>query len=706
MLELKRVFGMMLTLAVAAAPVCGQARFGGDATVVSVEVPVNVIRDGNPVRGLTQDDFEVIDGRKKQEITGFEVVDLSEVGRGRRARGAEIPQIAISGRRHFLLLFDMGYSDLEALDRARTAARQIVAHSLHPSDLVGVATYHKTMGTRLVLGFTGNREQAEAAIRNLGLTEWRDRIPDPLGLVVAGTADLAPSAGDGGDGGAANERQAQRELLEGANAADLQIGVDRARLDQAKSDFIGVTETFAQLAGMIASAEGRKHVVLLSQGFNSEVLTGVDDPARQIEINQAVELGQTWAINSDERFGDSSAASSLSAMVDAFRQADCTIQAVDIGGLDNAGKISRNEAMFRMADQTGGELIQNFNDVGAAMGEVLDRTSVTYLLSFEPSNLEMNGEFRPIKVKLKNSSRGTRLLHRTGYYAPKAYSEMDPLERRLTTASAVLGGPDGGTIQTSVLAAPFAVEAGEPYVPVLIEIDGASLLATSKGDTIVTELFTYAFDEQGAVRDFFTRRLGLDAKASKDALMQSGFKYWGHLDLGPGDYVIRVMARNGLTGDAGVASVPLRVPDFTGGESVLLPPLFPEPMGKWVMGREDESEQRAGVEFPFMLAGNPFIPAAMPELGSGPSQLSIVGYNLGDGELAVSAMLLDESGAQVRESSLDLLDRSHGTGGLQRLVVQFEPGKLERGSYTLVTTVRDLAGGAEHRSSTPVVVGP
>jgi len=699
-------FFLFAVLAVSlASATWGQSRFGGDATVVSVEVPVNVVKDGAPVRGLTKDDFEILDGRKKQVITGFEVVDLSLIGAQRTAPGPmpEIPSIAIGGRRHFLLLFDMGFSELDALDRARTAARRIVADSLHPSDLVGVATYHKLRGTQLILGFTGNREQAEAAIRNLGLVDWQDRVPDPLGLVIAGGADLTTTASDQAG---ASDRGVQRDVLEGANAADLQIGFDRSRLDQEKSDFLGVTETFAGLAGMIASAEGRKHVVLLSQGFKSEVLTGVDDQARQIEINQAAELGQTWSVNSEERFGDSAASSSLNAMVEAFRRADCTMQSVDIGGLDDGGKLSRNEAMFRMANETGGELIQNFNDVGTAMGEVLERTSVTYLLSFEPSNLKKDGKFRPIKVKLKNSARGTRLLHRTGYFPPKDFSSMSPLERQLTTASTVLGGADGGSLSTSVLAAPFNAQEGAPYVPVLIEIDGAALVASGRGDTLVTEIFAYAFDEEGAVRDFFTRRLGLDAEASREALLKSGFKYWGHLDLEPGDYVIRVMTRNGQSGVSGVASAPLHVPDYSRREAALLPPLFPEPMGKWVMGREDEKEQRANVEFPFMLAGSPFLPAAAPSLSAGLNELSIVGYNLGEGELAVSALLLDESGQQVKESSLALVDRTHGNGGLQRLVVQFEPGKLKTGSYTLVTTVRDLAGGGETKSSAKVSVGP
>ena len=47
--------------------------------VVVVEVPVQVIRNGEPVRGLTAEDFEVWDGREKQTLTGFEAVDLAEL---------------------------------------------------------------------------------------------------------------------------------------------------------------------------------------------------------------------------------------------------------------------------------------------------------------------------------------------------------------------------------------------------------------------------------------------------------------------------------------------------------------------------------------------------------------------------------------------------------------------------------------------------
>src|SRR3954453_15474711 len=94
--------GAGLALAVPPAPA---QTFAGTADVVEVEVPVQVVRDGQPVRGLTRDDFEVYDGRTKQTITGFHAVDLAAPG---AQRAAAVP---LAGRRQFLLLFDLAFSD-------------------------------------------------------------------------------------------------------------------------------------------------------------------------------------------------------------------------------------------------------------------------------------------------------------------------------------------------------------------------------------------------------------------------------------------------------------------------------------------------------------------------------------------------------------------------------------------------------------------
>ena len=85
--ETATLLGLLLALPVgahAAATPAGAAVAGAggqgfpDTTqVTAVEVPVQVVRDGEPVRGLTAADFEVYDGRRKQVLTGFDVVDLA-----------------------------------------------------------------------------------------------------------------------------------------------------------------------------------------------------------------------------------------------------------------------------------------------------------------------------------------------------------------------------------------------------------------------------------------------------------------------------------------------------------------------------------------------------------------------------------------------------------------------------------------------------
>ena len=99
-----------------------QQTFSEATEVVVVEVPVQVVKDGEPVRGLTAKDFEVYDGRKKVPVTGFEVLDLAAAAGG--GRGA--PQVPVSARRHFLMIFDLSFSEPKSIVKARLAAQKVV----------------------------------------------------------------------------------------------------------------------------------------------------------------------------------------------------------------------------------------------------------------------------------------------------------------------------------------------------------------------------------------------------------------------------------------------------------------------------------------------------------------------------------------------------------------------------------------------------
>ena len=64
---------LLLSAASAAAQTPPPSTFSDSADVVVVEVPVQVLRDGEPVLGLASKDFDVYEGHRKLPITGFEV---------------------------------------------------------------------------------------------------------------------------------------------------------------------------------------------------------------------------------------------------------------------------------------------------------------------------------------------------------------------------------------------------------------------------------------------------------------------------------------------------------------------------------------------------------------------------------------------------------------------------------------------------------
>lgn len=709
-----------LALALAALPAHAQPaqqtqKLTEATDVVVVEVPVQVLRDGEPVRGLTADDFEIWEGRKKQPVTGFEVLDLSAAGPGGAGeRRAAVPP---SARRRFLLLFDVSFSDPRSIEKARQAARSLVLDGLHPTDLAAVATFQASRGVELVLGFTSDRRQLEAALGRLGEIQ---KAADPLRLVmtqseVSLTSTLTltgAEAGGGGDGGRGRREDAGGGVDVGFMEYVIREG-ERATQAAQKNNVTQFAESVAALSQTLAAIEGRKQVILLSEGFDSQALYGTQDEGEIQQMGAASMDGRIWAVDSTKRFGNTGLVKEIDLMLEALRRADCVVQAVDIAGMRAPGEegkraaaSARQDGLFVLADSTGGELYDNFNDLSEAMDEVLKRNSVTYVLSFQPEDLKQDGAFRKLRVELKDG-RGAQVVHRPGYYAPKPFAERTALEKSLDTASQVMAGREGGSIATAVLATPFArggEGSGKAYVPILIEAAGEGLLAGQTEGVLPAEVYVYALGADGQVQDFFARSLALDVAKVAPALRHSGLKMFGDLDLPPGDYSLRVLVRNGATGASSLRVVALQVPSFGDGAPVLLPPLFPEPADRWLLVRESAEPPR-DVPYPFMLRTAPYIPAARPDLVAGEeARLSLIGYHLRPGDLRADALILTSAGKEAGAGEIRVLDRETGSAGRpDRILAGFRPPALAPGEYHLLVTLTDPAG-ASQTSTAPFVI--
>jgi len=716
---------VLLLLLAAAAPAPSRKPadvFEGSSHVVAVEVPVNVIgRDGVPVQGLKAGDFEVYDGGDRQKITSFEVIDLkkpAEPAPGAPAATSAVPErspdeMPSGVRRRFLFLFDLSFSSPTSVLRARLAARDFALHSLHPADLAAVATYSMESGPKLVITFTPDRAQLARAIDTLGFRQSLDtRVSDPLRFMVDSPASAASEASQTLTDSLDLKGQKDQALLDYLKT--ISFVTERSERSFEVSKIAGYSRALGEMAKALNSVKGRKHVLYFSEGFDSRLLLGRSTTDQETEAdNVNIMFGQTWMVDNDARYGNTSLQRNLSRMLEEFRRADCVIDAVDIGGLragaDQNARPNGQEALFYLANETGGELFKDANNLRDPLEKVLERTSVTYLLAFERSDVKLDGAYHRLRVKVANLPSGARLTHRAGYYAPRPFKDLDPLEKNLLASDGIASASPKRDIDLNVLAAPFRASAALSYVPVIVEVGGRSLLEGQTGNKLNLEIYSYVSNSEGQMKDFFSQRVDLDLgkDRGRQAMLDGGVKYYGHFDLPPGEYHVRVLVRNAETGRTGVHTARVEVPAYGQAQAVLLPPFFMEDRQKWLLVRENSHDgQQASVVYPFTVEGQVYVPSARPTLrGESTARLCLVAYNLGKGEVAVQGQVMAADGTASASGHLSGVQRTAtGIQGLDKLTATFDPAGLNAGNYVLQVAVTDPTTGLRHASSLPFQV--
>jgi VWFA-related protein len=657
-----------------------------------------------PLRGLTLEDFELTDDGKRQTLLGLMVTDLGSAA-DEEVAAEDVGSVAPALRRHFVLLFDLSYTDVSSVQRSQTAALDILAHALHPTDLVAVATYGTTSGWKLLINFTSDRGQAVEAV--LGLEAPDVGARDPLGLTLA-----APVPGEMMAPGLHLETGSQGDQ----EMAELQRRAETIFERTSRRQEVGnLARDFTLLARLLDGVAGRKHVLYLSEGFDNALAFASDDRQQISRMNTATESGEIWEVGTEDRFGSAGRQSQLDEMVEAFRRADCVVHTIDIRttgtGATVADDTTRpssllggNEGLSMMASGTGGSYLRNTNDIARSLRRVVDQTSVTYLLSYQSRNLKGDDKYHKIRVKLKDAPRGAKISHRPGYFEPRPFTEQSGLEQRIALGERLLAERGGGPVATEALALPMRHGDDLALVPLLLEVDGADLLGATRAATLQLQIFVYAFDPRGRVAAVISQTLGFDLAQTRPVLERSGVKFYGALELPAGRYTLRALVFEPDSGYSGLSIVDVDVPSFDPGEPVLLPPLFPDAIGSWLLARQQPPIEGEPPPFPFVVGDEPYLPAVRPSVQRGdPSRLFLVGSNLG-GVTGAEGRLLDASGAVVGTVAFTSAERkATPIPGYQALVTTLDPSGLDGGEYTLEVTL-NRGGDPPTTASIPLSV--
>lgn len=675
----------------AAAPQRAAAReFGSAITIVSLPVFVTD-RDARAVVGLTQDDFEVTDDGRPMKVVGFRAIDAADAG-----PVGQTP-LSLAARRQFLLLFDLSFSSVSGLVRARQAALTFIESGLAPADLAAVATLSANRGVKLVVGFTSDRIQLKKAVASLGVLKL-DRKTDPLGLVY----DLTEMGAAYADTALDDSRRLEFD----DTVRQIQQRYQVAERVEHRQRILGALDGLGQLARALAGLQGRKQIVFLSSGFDATPLLG-EQSQDAASTSDAVTRGRFWEVRSEDRFGDSAVRAEMEHALRHFASSDAVVHAVDLSGLAARGDTrfqsrepvrgSGQESLARIAGISGGRLFKGTNDIEAALNEVLEMSRHYYLLAFEPQGSKGPGHFHRLRVRVKGKGRDAS--HRSGYFERAPYKDRTPLARQFEAAEVIAKGAVKGEIEVRAMAVPYGSSGGKVTLPVVLEIDGESLLSGVPQDRLGLEIYGYAIGEDGGVEDLigFVSNLDLGKVASR--LRSGGLQCHATFSLAPGRHSLRFLVREAESGRFGATWLDVSVPAFDSGGVLLFPPLFMDDPQRWLVVLAQSRATAGPVASPFRVASEAFAPRARPRLSNGkPASVCLLAFDGGiaydpGASFEIKAALLDAAGDSVPVGRIQLARSVAEGDGFRRFVLSFTPEDVAAGDYSLRVRLRDPASG-------------
>ncbi len=476
-------------------------------TVEVVDVPVYVYNANGALQNLKKDDFELYVNGKPQTIDYFDPIDFRAPAKTEAAPAAAAPPRDIRDRRLFLLMIDCAFTRPVDIERARKAAAAMIDASL-PTDYFSVATFTAKGGAQLIVPFTNDHLVARRAALALKASSVRD----PLAITISNTERenaLTMAILNDDRGGDPNDAAA-RGMIGGAAGDNSEMPLLRLMQDQVSD--------LTEIANRLASFEGYKHVILMSQGFS---------PGATYRENGLVEQ--------------------IKSMARAFRRAGAVVDAVDVSGISG---VFRNDSSYRdtlandvlhvIASETGGQFVERANDLGAALNRISTASALGYRLGFNMPKNAKSGD-NTIDVKVRNVPARTTLSFRRGFSTTVAKPAATD---SLLLADVILNDmPQAGI-------APRIVLEEKPYVEVFVP--ARQLLAANNGAAVNADVMLYVFDAKRAVVEFKEKKLVIPSDAKQDIALRDP------VHLPPGSYVVKALLRAGDS--LGFAKQDLTVP--------------------------------------------------------------------------------------------------------------------------------------------------
>ncbi|MFL6274775.1 MAG: VWA domain-containing protein [Blastocatellia bacterium] len=562
--------------------------------VRTTEVALDIVvkdKKGRPVKDLTAGDFEVYEDGVRQRIESFRfVVREAPIARGgntaeRKAdKPAPVPQPVLSGASTpgvIALVFDR--LSPEARSLARKAGMAYVQEAMAAGDYTGVFSIDQAL--RTLQSFTDNPELVKQAVERAtgaatstyvsGSAKVRNNSERVTGLDQTQTSSIAAAteagaahdgAAAGAAGAAAGQAAAQAKLLEMEN----DILQQYETLERDQQGFATINSLLAVINPM-QNLPGRKTLILFSEGLSLPPSVLTKFPAVISAANRANVT--IYAIDSAGLRTESSAAEAareINSIVNGrMRQQG---RGTDTASGPYMKTLERNEDLLRLdprsglgqlADQTGGFLIHDTNDLAAGLRRIDDDMRGYYLITYVPKNNDYDGRFRHIDVKLSRSNLEPQT--RKGYYAVESVGNLPVLDYEAPALAAAhkARGADPSSFHAAALSFPVGNRPGLALVLAEAPISAFTFTPSSDKKTYSSDFSVVALvkDSAGQVVQKMSQHYPLSGPLEQlDAARKGDLLFYREAQLAPGSYTVELIAYDGMTSKASVRTSRLEIP--------------------------------------------------------------------------------------------------------------------------------------------------
>jgi VWFA-related protein len=523
---------------------------------ILVQVPVVVMeKSGAHVHGLSRTDFQVLEDKKTQKIATFEEIETTSAPLTAPASHAGVfSNLTGAGeapRRVTVVVLDTINTPFLDQVYGRKQLIKYLADKVEPGQILSLVAI-TSRGLKVIHGLTGDPAELIDALKIV-----RGELPLMQGVDI----DTQAAAQTGADLSSApqdfllninNTERALQDFVTNGDAAIARLQQDRA--------IEATMRGFLNIAWSLSGIPGRKSLVWATAGFPFYMDSPAAVPGGYLttlyeRTVQAMNDAQISVYPVDVR-----------GLVNTAPSADASVRGAKSGSAYAQSLAARNwlqtsslDTLKDFAEMTGGRAFYNSNDVAGGFRRAADDSSSYYLLGYYLDTHNIKPGWRQLKVKVDKS--GMEVRARNGFFVTNA--TVNPEASHQTDVRFALASPFESTgIPVSVRWKGVSADGGKKKVEFALQVapDGVTIYQGDKPLLDFDVDFVAVGTKDGKTADSYGQTVkGAPKPEIVAKLKNEGLAYANSLELLPGQYMVRFVVRDNLTGKVGSVSAPLTV---------------------------------------------------------------------------------------------------------------------------------------------------